>query len=365
MGVVLPSGAADLATVEAERLLGRDDDATQASAYVVRRVGVGGVVRDSLSGSTAAVGVPTAAMAQALQAFGAAIDVERDVATGDRFFVRYEQTFTRDGHPVGIGRVLWAELHLAKGTIGIHRFRPLTGPGAGIERFWLAGGQDTTPPAIRLPFEPLVISSAFGMRADPFDQPSARGVALGPLYGRGPPSGLKQAGAMERVNVATPLGISLGLSPAGAARQARRGATVMHEGVDFAVPADSPVLAAADGTVIGAGPNGGYGNWIRIDHGGKIATVYGHLSAIAPGIEADTKVARGELIGFAGSTGRSTGVHLHFELLDDGKPVDPINRPETKRSLLHGPELDRFRKQVAQSIAERDYEAAVIASNGP
>jgi len=114
--------------------------------------------------------------------------------------------------------------------------------------------------------------------------------------------------------------------------------------------------------VIGAAPNGRYGNWIRIDHAGKLATVYGHLSGFAPGIVAGTKVSRGDVIGFVGSTGRSTGAHLHFELLADGKPVNPITHPETKRSVLRGPDLDRLRKQVAHSLAERDREAAVEAS---
>ena len=97
---------------------------------------------------------------------------------------------------------------------------------------------------------------------------------------------------------------------------------------------------------------------IRIDHGGKLATVYGHLSGFAPGLEAGMSVSRGELIGFVGSTGRSTGAHLHFETLIDGKPVNPITHPDVKRSQLRTPDLERFRKQVAQSMAERDREAA-------
>ena len=116
--------------------------------------------------------------------------------------------------------------------------------------------------------------------------------------------------------------------------------------------------------MVGAAPNGRYGNWIRIEHGGRLATVYGHLSAFAPGIEPGEAVVRGELIGFVGSTGRSTGAHLHFELLSDGKPVNPINHPELKAAPLRGPELERFRKQVARSFEERDREASVAASVG-
>jgi murein DD-endopeptidase MepM/ murein hydrolase activator NlpD len=156
---------------------------------------------------------------------------------------------------------------------------------------------------------------------------------------------------------------SAGLSPYGNWQQAPRAtrSLFMHEGVDLVAPTGTPVHAAADGVVIGAAPNGRYGNWIRIDHAGKLTTVYGHLSAFAPGIVPGAKVSRGERIGFVGSTGRSTAPHLHFELLIDGKPVNPINHPETRRGVLRGPDLDRLRKQVAQSLAERDRETAIAA----
>ncbi|MBL0898731.1 MAG: M23 family metallopeptidase, partial [Reyranella sp.] len=85
----------------------------------------------------------------------------------------------------------------------------------------------------------------------------------------------------------------------------------------------------------------------------------GFASGIAPG----AVVSRGDVIGFVGSTGRSTGAHLHFELLSDGKPVNPITHPETRRTQLRALELDRFRKQVAASLAERDREAKAVVSD--
>ena len=127
-------------------------------------------------------------------------------------------------------------------------------------------------------------------------------------------------------------------------------------------PAGTPVYAAADGVVVGAAPNGRYGNWIRIEHGDKLATVYGHLMAFAPGIEPGESVVRGELIGFVGSTGRSTGAHLHFEVLNDGKPVNPITHPELKTMQLRGLDLERFRKQAAHSLEERLREEKVASS---
>ncbi len=371
----------DAAVVE-ERLPGRanDDGDLRDLLPFTRQIAVTGIVEgtaaDSLAASTAAAGVPAPAMLEALQAFAAALDPAREVRAGDRFHVRYEQTFTIDGAPIGVGRVLWAELRTAaKGTVAIHRFRMRDGS----ERFWMANGQAATPPAIRLPVETVSISSGFGLRADPFDKPAppptaGKSSAMGgPL--RAPPAlppGLKPGTITGEAPLSSSAGASsygrpsIGPSSYGNWHQAPRVARslFMHEGVDLVAPVGTPVLAAADGVVVGAGPNGRYGNWIRIDHAGKLATVYGHLAGFAPGIAAGMAVSRGDLIGYVGNTGRSTGAHLHFELLADGKAVNPINHPETRRGVLRGPDLDRLRKQVAQSQAEREREAIVEASVG-
>jgi murein DD-endopeptidase MepM/ murein hydrolase activator NlpD len=102
-----------------------------------------------------------------------------------------------------------------------------------------------------------------------------------------------------------------------------RGGHAMHAGIDLAGPYGTPIYATADGTVERAGWNsGGYGNLIEVDHGRGIETRYGHLSRIL--IRAGAQVKRGQLIGYMGSTGRSTGSHLHYEVRIDGKPVNPI-----------------------------------------
>jgi murein DD-endopeptidase MepM/ murein hydrolase activator NlpD len=356
--------------------LGSDDEDERFAAYqsFTREIGVEGVVQDSLGAALKDAGVPAAEMLEARQAFATALDLERDVKRGDRFYVRYEHAFTAEGAAIGVGRVLWAELRTkAKGTVAVHRFRTRDH----VERFYLANGQAATPTSLRFPLDVISISSGFGLRADPFDQPpplAATGKSApmgGPKRNALPPGlgagGLSNFGAT--VNAVTPLGASLGLSPYANLKPIARspnpvgsGALFMHEGVDLVAPAGTPIYAAADGVVVGAAPNGRYGNWIRIEHSQKLATVYGHLMAFAPGIHPGESVVRGELIGFVGSTGRSTGAHLHFELQIDGKTVNPITSPELKASQLRGPEFERLRKQVTASIAEREREAKVAAT---
>ena len=96
----------------------------------------------------------------------------------------------------------------------------------------------------------------------------------------------------------------------------------MHEGIDIAVPTGTAVVASASGQVIYAGWMGGYGNLVLIDHGGGLATAYGHNSGFAVG--SGQSVAQGQVIAYAGSTGNSTGPHVHFEVRVNGSPVDPL-----------------------------------------
>jgi murein DD-endopeptidase MepM/ murein hydrolase activator NlpD len=96
----------------------------------------------------------------------------------------------------------------------------------------------------------------------------------------------------------------------------------MHEGLDIAASYGAPISAASSGTVIYAGWMGGYGNLVVIDHGGGLATAYGHQSSIA--VSSGSQVSQGQTIGYVGSTGHSTGPHLHFEVRVNGAAVDPM-----------------------------------------
>lgn len=97
-----------------------------------------------------------------------------------------------------------------------------------------------------------------------------------------------------------------------------------HEGLDFAAVRGAPVHAAGDGVVVNVGPRGTYGNYVRIRHDDRFETAYAHLDRYADALERGRRVRQGELIGYVGSSGRSTGPHLHFEVLSDGQQVDPI-----------------------------------------
>jgi murein DD-endopeptidase MepM/ murein hydrolase activator NlpD len=371
----------DEVQVATQRLLTNDSDQEQTSRLpFTRKLHAWGVVVGSLTASMEAAGVPPAAMTEALQALATAIDSERDVKGGDLFWVQYEQEYTVEGDPIGIGRVLWAELRTAaKGTVAIHRFR--IGK-SNVEPFWLATGHSTETASVHMPLDRSRITSGFGLRADPFDQrmSAARTHEAVRVTSSGKPKPTNtldkgnsvaavEARAMKMRAGAgpTPLGLSMGLSavpsrgataPSGAAARAmpRRGTLFMHQGIDFAAELGTAVHAAADGVVTGAAPNGGYGNWIEIEHEEKLSTRYGHLSSFAPGIEPGVRVQKGDLIGFVGNTGRSTGPHLHFELWSNGKPINPVTHPSMNPPHLSGGDLERFREVVGRNLAEAQRE---------
>jgi murein DD-endopeptidase MepM/ murein hydrolase activator NlpD len=330
-----------------KRLLGAADDEARFQALLpfTREIVLAGVVAGSLDGAMAEAGVPSVVRLEARHALGAALDLDDPVLPGDRFQLRYEQAFTVHGDEVGVGRLSWIELRTRdKGTVGAHRFRSL----AHGEGLWLTTGQAAEPAVMRLPLDTIAISSRFGLRTDPFEQ-------LKPVAGRGPVvTHATGRAASVTVNVATKRGVLAGLSPTGTtSRAAGRASAVwyMHEGVDLVAPIGTPIYAAGDGVITGMGPNGGYGNWVRIEHPGNLSTIYGHLQSFAE-VDVGRTVARGELIGFVGSTGRSTGAHLHFELLSNGKPVDPLGHAIFKPVRLDGRDLERFRREVSRVASQ-------------
>ncbi len=119
----------------------------------------------------------------------------------------------------------------------------------------------------------------------------------------------------------------------------------MHTGVDWAAPTGTPILAAGDGTVEQVGRQGGYGNYVRIRHANGFTTAYGHMSRYAPGMEAGIKVKQGQVIGFVGSTGMSTGPHLHYEVLVNNKFVNPMTIQVPRGLQLTGRQLAEFQKE--------------------
>jgi len=140
----------------------------------------------------------------------------------------------------------------------------------------------------------------------------------------GEPEVVDEAGrSLDRELLRTPVDASRISSVFGPRRHPILGYTRMHQGVDFAAPAGAPVYAAADGAIAMMGWAGGYGRELVLDHGGRLQSAYAHLSAFAPGIARGSHVRQGQVIGYVGMSGLATGPHLHYEVLREGRRVNP------------------------------------------
>jgi murein DD-endopeptidase MepM/ murein hydrolase activator NlpD len=128
--------------------------------------------------------------------------------------------------------------------------------------------------------------------------------------------------------------------------------------VDFAARRGTPVQAVADGRVLKAGWSGGYGRFVKISHGGDYGSGYAHLSRIAPGLKRGSRVTKGQVIGYVGSTGLATGAHLHFEMYRGGRHIDPLMTELPRGRALDGTAL----ASLQQDIQRLDQAYAYIAA---
>ena len=119
-----------------------------------------------------------------------------------------------------------------------------------------------------------------------------------------------------------------------------------HLGVDFAAPTGTPIYAGGDGTITMIGRHGNYGKYIRIRHNGTYNTGYAHLSGYAKGMKKGKRVRQGQVIGYVGSTGMSTGPHLHYEVMQGNKRINPMTLKLPSGRKLKGQELAAFQQQV-------------------
>jgi murein DD-endopeptidase MepM/ murein hydrolase activator NlpD len=285
---------------EREFIITRREDGVYEGEEKVYQVGprivrVQGERHGSLEQSGIKAGAPSAAMSEFVRALSYEVDMQREVKEGMKFTVLLEQLVTSDGRVTHPGRLLAGELRLLKRTVTVIRYRPQ----GGAEGFYNPLGESVVRAFLRTPMDASKISSRFGMREHPI----------------------------------------LGYS-------------ALHAGVDFAAPPGTPILAAGAGKVAMAGPNAGYGLYVKLQHTSDVATAYGHMSRLGPGIKPGVAVRQGQVIGFVGSTGLSTGPHLHYEFLRGGKQVNPLAQKFAMRATVGGKDASRFQGLAKQYLAQ-------------
>ena len=139
-----------------------------------------------------------------------------------------------------------------------------------------------------------------------------------------------------------------------------------HHGVDYAAPSGTPVYSVADGTVVFAGWGGGGGNTLKIKHAGNLQTGYLHLKSFAKGIKVGTKVSQGQLIGYVGSTGTSTGPHLDYRIWKNGTAIDPLKVPQEPAEPIasaHKARFEAVRDRVVAELEGKEVEGGIITDD--
>ena len=239
---------------------------------------VAGALTGSLYDSAVAAGAPQAVVSEAVRLFSRKLDFARDLQPGDRFRLVFDRAGDGEGRAVTADALLYAEVGVGDRLTRAYRFAhggrvdPVDGD-----------GRSSRPLLLRTPVDGARVTSGFGVR-------------LHPILG------------FDR----------------------------LHPGVDFGAAEGAPVLAAGDGVVEEAKWAGGYGRWLRIGHADGYETGYGHLLRYAPGVAPGVRVEQGQVVAFVGSSGLSTGPHLHFEIMQDGRKLDPSTAPVPQER-----ELDR------------------------
>jgi murein DD-endopeptidase MepM/ murein hydrolase activator NlpD len=127
------------------------------------------------------------------------------------------------------------------------------------------------------------------------------------------------------------------------------GFSKMHAGMDFAAPTGTPIYAAGNGVIEEIGRKNGYGNYVRIKHNQQIATAYAHLSKFGGGMRRGGQVQQGDIIGYVGTTGRSTGPHLHYEVMRGGRQINPMSIDLPTGVALEGSEMAAFKRHVEET----------------
>lgn len=262
-----------------------------------------GVINSSLVESARSVGLSYALTMDLAKIFGYDIDFALDLQKGDTFEVIYEEKQVK-GKNIGAGHILAARFTNQGKTYTAIRYKA---KGGGWE-YYNAQGDSMRKAFIRTPVDVARITSGFSA-------------------GRRHP-------ILNKIRA--------------------------HKGVDYAAPTGTPIRSSGNGKIVMAGRNGGYGNTVIIQHGQRYRTLYAHMQGFARGIREGSNVKQGQIIGYIGTTGLSTGPHLHYEFQVDGQHIDPLSEKLPTTNPLVAGEKTRFLQMSRSLLARMDQEKSTL-----
>lgn len=294
-------------TSETDRLVvversidGRFESKSLLLEHTVDLISVSGQIATSLHNSLRDKGVPMAVLLQTFGMLGHAIDFQRDIRTGDSFALGYESFDDGEFGGKHSGKLVYVSLTRPDGTLSYVRYKTSDG----FTGYFDAKGYSVETSLIKTPVDGGRLSSLFGKREHPV-----------------------------------------------------LGYTRMHKGLDFAAPRGTPVLAAGDGVITTRARNGTFGRYLRIQHQNEYSTTYAHLSKYKKSIKPGRRVRQGDVIGYVGATGLTSGPNLHYEVLWGGRQMNPLAVELPSQRVLIGEELSRFRRAASKLLSGLEFNA--------
>ena len=249
-----------------------------------KEVVVKNVIKSNLYKAAIDSGVEPNIIIEFARIFGFEVDFQRDIRKGDWFEILYEK-FEDDNNKIrDTGKIIYASMYVNGEELNLYNFKY-----GKDEDYYDIKGKSITKSLMKTPINGARLSSSFGMRKHPI-----------------------------------------------------LGYNKMHRGTDFAAPSGTPIMASGSGTVTRARWCGGGGNCVKIKHNSTYETIYAHMKAFAKGIKEGRKVKQGQIIGYVGSTGLSTGPHLHYEVIVNGKKVNSQKLKLPSGKILKGDERKQF-----------------------
>tara|TARA_B100001248_G_scaffold261871_1_gene254730 strand:- start:7108 stop:8415 length:1308 start_codon:yes stop_codon:yes gene_type:complete len=251
---------------------------------IKKEVVVKNMIKNNLYSSALEVDIEPNIIIEFARIFGFEVDFQRDIRSGDWFEIYYEKFKDEDNKVRDTGKIIYASMFVNGEEINLYNFKYKN-----EEEYYDTKGKSITKSLMKTPINGARLSSSFGMRKHPI-----------------------------------------------------LGYNKMHRGTDFAAPSGTPIMASGSGTVTRARWCGGGGNCVKIKHNSTYETVYAHMKSFARGVKEGRKVKQGQIIGYVGSTGLSTGPHLHYEVIVNGKKVNSQRLKLPSGKILKGDEREKF-----------------------
>jgi murein DD-endopeptidase MepM/ murein hydrolase activator NlpD len=241
-------------------------------------------IKNNLYTSAIEVGIEPNIIIEFANIFGFEVDFQRDIRTGDTFEIYYEQYVDDENVVRNTGKIIYASMFVNNKELSLYNFKYNNNQG-----YYDVDGKSVIKTLMKTPINGARLSSSFGMRKHPI-----------------------------------------------------LGYNKLHQGTDFAAPTGTPIMASGSGVILRAQKYKGYGNYVSIKHNSTYVTAYGHMSKYGRGIKKGVRVNQGKIIGYVGSTGMSTGPHLHYEVLKNGKRINSQRMKLPSGKILNNEARNKF-----------------------